>query len=123
MKGLIKMQKRVIAAMIACAMILSSAGSALRADAVVSDAQQTAARYDKKNNASGNSAQSGFEYTAVSGDSAEITGWSGSDNVLVIPDAIDGLTVKSIAVEAFKNNKSIISVTVPESIYRQYHHA
>lgn len=45
-----------------------------------------------------------------------INGYRGRDSVLEIPEEIDGVKVTAIDQNAFKNNKSIVSVTISESI-------
>ena len=47
--------------------------------------------------------------------SVTITGYDGGTN-LVIPDKLDGLTVTAIGDGAFKNNKTISSVTIPSTV-------
>lgn len=50
-------------------------------------------------------------------DSGAVTGFIGTDaSVLVIPSEIDGKTVTGIAASAFKNNRDITKVTLPESV-------
>ena len=59
-----------------------------------------------------------FEYTlSTDGTYYSVTGigtWEGSD--LVIPSEYEGLPVKEIGKQAFKNNNEITSITIPESI-------
>ena len=57
----------------------------------------------------------GFAYS-VSGDSCTITGYSGTDTVIEIPESVDGYAVTQIGSYAFENNYQITEVTVPESI-------
>lgn len=56
-----------------------------------------------------------YEYT-VYGDSATITRYTGSEKELVVPSELQGKTVVYIGFNAFANNKSITSVTIPESV-------
>lgn len=57
-----------------------------------------------------------YTYT-VSGDRVTITGYSGTDATLVIPDTIDGLSVVGIGREAFKG-ASFGEVILPSSLER-----
>ena len=57
-----------------------------------------------------------FSYTDNGDGSATITGYTGGDFNVVIPSSVYGLQVKAIASNAFANNKTIISVAVPEGI-------
>ncbi|MBQ5398517.1 MAG: leucine-rich repeat protein [Ruminococcus sp.] len=56
-----------------------------------------------------------YEYTAY-GNSATIMRYTGSEKVLVVPSELQGKTVVYIGFNAFANNKSITSVTIPESV-------
>lgn len=58
----------------------------------------------------------GFTWEQTSDTEAEITGYSGSGNMITIPSEADGLTVTAIAYRAFQNNKSFYSVTIPDSV-------
>ncbi len=60
--------------------------------------------------------QSGdFEYT-LSNDEATISKYIGTDEDVVIPDEIDGYTVVAIGRQAFYNQTSIKSVTMPDTV-------
>ena len=52
----------------------------------------------------------------ISGGSVTIEGYIGDKTNVVIPDTIEGYPVKSIAYGAFRDNKNIVSVTIPSGI-------
>lgn len=58
-----------------------------------------------------------FTYSA-SGDGITITGYSGSESNIIIPDSIDGLAVVAIAPNAFAYNDTPTSVSIPGSVTR-----
>ncbi len=60
-------------------------------------------------------AQEIWSYTAE-GNAVTVTGYSGSDTVLEIPAAIEGLPVTAIAPYAFEKCTALTEVTVPESV-------
>ena len=45
-----------------------------------------------------------------------VTGYNGSDAVIVIPSSVDGIPVTQIAANAFKGKQKITSITVPDSV-------
>ncbi len=45
-----------------------------------------------------------------------ITAYTGTDEVLVIPETIDGITVTGIGAKVFMSNKTLQSVTIPSSV-------
>lgn len=51
-------------------------------------------------------------------DCAEITGFTGEARILVIPETIDGLVVRSIGKHAFAARKDLQEVILPESVRR-----
>ena len=57
----------------------------------------------------------GYSYRQVSG-GVEVTGYSGAGGDIVVPDALDGSPVVSIAARAFMNNASLSSVVLPSSV-------
>ena len=57
----------------------------------------------------------GFEYE-LSGDTAIITGYSGSETNISIPLRISGSNVTEIGNDAFKKKKQIKSVTIPSNV-------
>ena len=59
----------------------------------------------------------GYRYIADSAKkTAQIIGYTGTAHVLTIPDKIDGYTVTSIKSDAFKDCKTILSVTIPDTV-------
>ena len=60
-------------------------------------------------------ALSGIEYT-VSNDTASITGYSGTSDIVTLPEKIDGYTVSGIQSYAFKNNNIIRKVYIESKI-------
>ena len=56
-----------------------------------------------------------------SGNGIKITGYSGSDSVVVIPAKIDGKSVVEIANDAFKNCTNITSITISDGVTRIGH--
>ena len=58
---------------------------------------------------------SDYTYSEDSGN-ATITGYTGGDTEVTIPDSIDGYTVTAIGDDAFSGNTDIVSVTIPGSI-------
>ncbi len=59
--------------------------------------------------------ESDFTYT-VEGSSATITGYTGSEAELVIPEKLGENTVAVIGAEAFKANTTLTGVTIPDSV-------
>ena len=57
-----------------------------------------------------------FTYTVCGENSASITGYTGSEGVIEIPDTVDGYTVTEIGPYSFAENSVITQVTVPESV-------
>lgn len=64
-----------------------------------------------------------FTYAVFSDDTALLTGYKGSDSNVVIPEKLGSYPVFGIEHECFKNNKTIKSVTLPESLYVIYYKA
>ena len=60
-------------------------------------------------------ADSDYTYNLLPGDNAEITGYSGIDNIITIPSTLDGYPVTSIRDNAFYG-LSLTSVTIPAGI-------
>lgn len=56
-----------------------------------------------------------FKYS-VNGSRATITGYTGSDSVLIVPSVIDGYTVTSVGVQAFYDNRTITAAVIPNSV-------
>ena len=58
----------------------------------------------------------GFEYELEANNQIRITAYLGSDTEIVIPAEIDGIPVAYLSSDAFSENKTITSVTIPGSI-------
>ncbi|MEY4327250.1 MAG: hypothetical protein RIS24_3421, partial [Verrucomicrobiota bacterium] len=56
-----------------------------------------------------------FTYTATA-PVASVTGYTGAGGVVTIPETINGLSVTSIGLNAFRNKTSLTSVTIPNSV-------
>ena len=65
---------------------------------------------------SGADTSGAWSYSVQSDGTAAITGYSGSDVDIVIPDEISGYTVTAIGESAFRGNTRIISVEIPDSV-------
>ena len=59
-----------------------------------------------------------FTYDTNNKNEVEITGYTGSDNHLTIPEIIDGNPVKRIGDNAFSGNQEIISIIFPDTVFR-----
>lgn len=59
--------------------------------------------------------ESDFTYT-ISDNSVTITGYTGKDTDVIIPDTIEGHPVTKIGENAFKNKFKIPSITIPDSV-------
>ncbi|MBU1145164.1 MAG: leucine-rich repeat protein [Firmicutes bacterium] len=58
-----------------------------------------------------------YEYTyTIANDEVTITSYTGSSQVLYVPDEIDWMPVVAIGDNAFKNNQTLSTITIPESI-------
>ena len=57
-----------------------------------------------------------YQYKVNDNDEITITNYTGSDTELIIPDTIEGKKVTAIGEKAFYLSKSIVSVTIPDSI-------
>lgn len=57
-----------------------------------------------------------FTYSVLSDNTAQITGYSGSDLDLTIPAELDGHTVSSIGYEAFYRKKTLGTVNIPDDV-------
>ena len=61
-------------------------------------------------------ATSGAWSYSVDGDKASITGYSGDGGDITIPSVIEGYTVTSIADNAIKDNTTITSIVIPDTV-------
>ncbi len=59
---------------------------------------------------------SGWSYELLDDGTAMISGYSGNDSDIIIPDMLDGHTVTSLASDVFWFNEDITSVEIPESL-------
>ena len=57
-----------------------------------------------------------FTYSALNGTYCTITGYTGTATEIVIPSEINGYTVQKISDNAFKNNKTIVNVVLPDNL-------
>ena len=57
-----------------------------------------------------------FTYTTINGLYAQITGYTGADQNVVVPEEIDDYIIQKLADNTFKNNKSIEYVYLPNTI-------
>ena len=57
-----------------------------------------------------------WEYTLDSDNNATITKYRGNASAVAIPSKIDGHTVTTIGAGAFRNNKSLYAVTMPDTV-------
>ncbi len=58
----------------------------------------------------------GFQYSVLSDGTVSITGYTGGSSVIEIPSEIDGKKITAIADNAFTGQRSIVSVTMPDTI-------
>ena len=66
---------------------------------------------------SGSALSSGdFAYTVLADQTAQITGYNGTERDVVIPSSVSGYTVTGIGEKAFYNNTSVLTVTIPDSV-------
>lgn len=59
-----------------------------------------------------------FTYETLNGLYAKITGYTGDSGIVIIPDEIDDYIIQEIGNNAFKNNKDILYVKVPDTVIR-----
>ncbi len=57
-----------------------------------------------------------FTYTVLNGSYCEITGYTGTDAIVVIPEMIDDYTVQSLANNLFKNKTALTAVVIPNTV-------
>ncbi|MCD8054101.1 MAG: leucine-rich repeat protein, partial [Lachnospiraceae bacterium] len=59
---------------------------------------------------------SDFTYSVLNGTYCSITGYSGTETAITIPTQINGYIVQEIEASAFKNNTTIVSVTISSTV-------
>lgn len=57
-----------------------------------------------------------FTYTLTDSDTVSISGYTGSDTALVVPDTLDGKTVTELGGGAFAGQSSITEITLPKTL-------
>lgn len=57
-----------------------------------------------------------FSYNILEDGTVEITAYTGTKTALSIPDTINGYTVSRIGAFAFKNNSTLLTVTIPSTV-------
>ena len=57
-----------------------------------------------------------FKYTVNSDNSVTISGYTGNDTSVKIPDSIGGKSVESIGNSAFKGNYKLKSIEIPDTV-------
>ena len=57
-----------------------------------------------------------FTYATINGLYARITGYTGTDTIVVIPEEIDDYIIQKVSDNTFKNNKTIEYVYVPDTV-------
>lgn len=57
-----------------------------------------------------------FTYTVNEGNTVTITNYSGSENVLIIPSELDGMTVTGIGYSAFAECRNLTNLVVPDTV-------
>ncbi len=64
----------------------------------------------------GSSPAEDFTYTVLNGTYCSVTGYTGTDTAVVIPEMLDEYIVQTIGNGMFKNNTTIRSVVIPDTI-------
>ena len=62
--------------------------------------------------------RSPFTYDVRSDGSITITGWTGHETIMEIPDTIDGHAVVEIGADAFADNTDLVQVVIPRGVTR-----
>lgn len=57
-----------------------------------------------------------YKYTFNDDNTVRITAYTGTDKNVVVPSQIEGVKVTKIAFSAFKENKTLESITIPDSV-------
>lgn len=109
MKGDKKMKKKyfISSGILCCTIALFLSSGALAEDEYTTTVQEEVEAYA--------STVTDFTYTSKN-NQITITGYTGSDSVVIIPASINGFPVTSIASSAFKNNTMITSVKISEGV-------
>ncbi len=100
-----KLRKKILASALSLLMLTSSAAAAPLTAQAATPAMSAGATYSS----------GGFSYDVVNG-AAVIKGYTGSAADVVIPEKLGGYSVKTIGYDAFINNSSVTSVTIPDSV-------
>ncbi len=87
----------------------------LNDDRTFTSTAEDAARVEKAFATTEAAPASDFSYTVTDG-GVTVTGYSGGESVLVIPDTIEGAPVTGIAEEAFADMGNLKAVSIPESV-------
>lgn len=64
----------------------------------------------------GTNIENGYEYSELTDGTVEITGYTGNDKNISIPETLSGKKVTVIGKEAFFENKELNSVTIPKNV-------
>ena len=102
------MYKKIAAGVMALALTLGSA--ALPAETFINTSGGSII------SASADYSEGDFSYVVLSDNTAEISGYTGSDSTVAVPSKIGGKTVSSVGKSAFQNKRSLTSVTLPSTI-------
>lgn len=69
----------------------------------------------KSTRAGSSTNESDFTYEELNGSFATITGYNGTEKDIVVPKSIGEYTIQEISANAFKENKDITSIVIPDS--------
>ena len=58
----------------------------------------------------------GVTYEPLTSTTCAVVSYSGTASSLIIPETVEGMTVVEIGVEAFMDNKSLVSIDLPDTI-------
>lgn len=141
------MKKKILAAVVCAATILSLAGCASEAEKnALANIASNAANQTSKSTSSATTSKAGTtsstDSTSAESESAfnitdweynvndygseitiEITGYRGEGGEVEVPSEINGIKVTTISDSAFKNNIDITSLSIPETVNLIYHGA
>ena len=93
--------KRLASCILICTLFLSCVHSAVSAEHAISSKELVSGSY---------------RFVLREDGTAEITGYSGSETELTVPQALGGIAVTAIGEAAFQANDTLMEVTVPEGI-------